>query len=116
MNYYFEPINNLNWNLFENISDVGFIDTYLATKSMDVGDYLFLYVGCQDSTIVPGVYAVGQIITKPYILKDFRYKDAHCYNRLSVDVKIILLSKTEPYILKNEMKLLVNQFRTVQKF
>ena len=115
MNYFFEPINNIEWNLFEEINDVGFIDTYIGTKSMEMGDYLILYIGDQDPKVNPGVYAVAKIISKPYVFSDVRFINSHCYNRVSVDARITLLSKTKPLIVKSEMRKIVNQFRSAHK-
>lgn len=38
MNIYFEPVNVNHWNIFEKVKNIGHIEPFLATKSMQIGD------------------------------------------------------------------------------
>ena len=114
MNFYFEPINNKKWNLFEHLTHKGREEEFLATKTMKQGDYIFLYIGDQDKKIKPGVYAIAKVTSNPYIYT--KSKDQYCYNKLSVDTVIISLSHTEPILSKKEIKSINSQFRTKHMF
>ena len=49
MNIYFEPVNVNQWNMFEKVKDIGHIEPFLATKSMQIGDIVVLHVGQQNA-------------------------------------------------------------------
>ncbi len=38
MNYYFEPVNLKQWNMFNNVKNIGHVEPFLAVKSMEIGD------------------------------------------------------------------------------
>lgn len=43
--YYFEPVNVNQWNMFEKVKNIGHVEPFLATASMNVGDTMLLHVG-----------------------------------------------------------------------
>ncbi len=109
--YYFEPVNTKQWNIFEKVKNIGHIEVFLATKSMVVGDTVLLHVGAQNKKYASGIYAVGTVITSPYILTNS--PEDYCNNKLSVDVRIDKMNYSHPYILHEQCKNFINQFRTV---
>lgn len=110
MRYFFVPVDLKIWNLFDKVNDVGHIEPFNATKSMNLGDIVFLHIGSQVSSIESGIYAVGKIVSKPYIYKN--NPNEYCYNKLTVNVKIIKISKDISLINHNECKKYINQFRS----
>lgn len=112
-NIYFEPCNLRQWNIFEEISNIGHIEPFLAVKSMQIGDYVLHYVGKQDKRYKPGVYAISKIIKSPYICRN-RPND-YCNNKLSIDVKVLAITYNEPYLSEIDMKRINKQFRSVHK-
>ncbi len=113
MNIYYEPVNLNHWNIFEQVKQVGHIEPFLATKSMKTGDLVLLHVGQQCKRYHSGIYAVGEIVVSPYILTD--RPDDYCNNRLTVDVKILKINYSAPFITHEDTKEFVRQFRTVHK-
>lgn len=113
MNVYFEPQNVNQWNIFKEVKNIGHIEPFLATKEMTVGDYVLLYVGKQNKNYKPGVYAIGQIVKHPYILRNS--PEDYCNNKLTVDIEIIKINYSQPFIDYNQMKMINKQFRTVHK-
>lgn len=113
MNHYFEPVNLLQWNMFQKVQAPGHIETFLATKSMALGDILTLYVGKQDPRVEAGIYALGEIIRGPYLLEDS--PDDYCNNKNSVDVRIDRIQYEKPIVPGKECKRIFRQFRTVHK-
>ena len=112
-NFFVEPVNLMMWPMFDKISGEGHIECFLATNSMKKGDILFLHVGSQVPNYKSGIYAVGEIISDPYILHDSP-KD-YCNEKNTVDVKIIKINFKEPYVSHDECKKYINQFRTWHK-
>ena len=113
MNYYYEPVNLEQWNLFEKVKSVGHIEYFLATKEMKKGDYLLLNVGQQDKSTETGVYAIAEIIMEPSILEGF--VGDYCNGKLAVKSKIIRMENSKPIIDKENSKKIFTQFRTVHK-
>ena len=110
MNIFFEPININQWNMFEKVRKVGHIEPFLATKAMEVGDLLLLHVGQQNKKYQSGIYAIGKVVRGPYTLKNS--PDDYCNNKNTVDVEIIKINYSMPYIAHEECKEFINQFRT----
>lgn len=113
MEFYLEPVNLKQWHMFNSVKEIGHIETFLATKDMEIGDIMFLYVGKQDKSYVSGVYAIGEIVKKPYIYTG--NPSDYCYGKNSVDVKITYINYTTPFATEDEVKLVNKQFRTVHK-
>lgn len=114
MKFYYEPVNLKQWNMFENVKNVGHKEPFLATKSMMPGDVILLHVGTQVLNVESGVYAWGTIISKPFILRDDDRKKDYCYNKLSVWVQIERIDRDYPFIRKQDCKVIFgNAFRTV---
>ena len=113
MQYFFEPINLIQWNMFEKVKSVGHIEPFLAVKNMQLGDIVLLHVGKQDKSKESGVYAYGTIVKGPYILTNS--PEDYCNNKNTVDVKIKYISYGEPLIDTNKSKLIFSQFRRVYK-
>jgi len=113
MNIYFEPINLNVWDMFSKVKSNEHIETFIATKVMNVGDFLLLYVGSQKSEISSGVYAIARITTKLFILKDS--PDDYCNNRRTVRAQIYKISFNKPIIDNRLCKQIFNQFRSVQR-
>ena len=111
MKIYYEPINLLEWNMFKKISGIGHIEGLLATKSMECGDIILLHAGKQNRKYKSGIYSIGEIVTAPFIFNE--QIDCHCYNRLTVNVKIIKMNYTTPIISYEEFQRFNKQFRTV---
>lgn len=110
MKYFYEPVNLNMWNLFEKVADIGHIECFYATNKMNIGDMMFLHVGSQVPKFDSGIYAVGEIISKPYILRNS--PTDYCNNRNTVDVKIIKYSPNVPIISHAECLKYINQFRS----
>lgn len=113
MNYYFEPVNLKQWNMFKNVNNIGHVEPFLAVKSMEIGDLVFLHVGKQDKTKESGVYAYGEVVKEPYILQDS--PQDYCNNKNTVDVKIRYISYNIPLLNHEQSKSIFTQFRTVHK-
>lgn len=110
MNYFFEPVNLTQWNMFEEVKFVNHIETFLATKNMQLNDIVLLHVGKQSKMKKSGVYAWGIIVKEPYIYKG-RIEE-YCNNKLSVDVKIIYIKYDIPFV-KTDNDKIFQQYRTV---
>lgn len=113
MNYFMEPINLEMWPMFETVNGVGHVECFLATKEMKKGDILFLHIGRQLLKYDSGIYAVGEIISDPYILHNSP-KD-YCNEKNTVDVKILKINYNEPFVTHKECLSYINQFRTTHK-
>lgn len=113
MNYYFEPVNLKQWNMFEKVKSAGHVETFLATKIMSLGDKMLLYVGKQVPHVGPGIYAVGEIISAPYILRNS--PTDYCNNKTSVDVRIDSIQYENPIVPGELCKKIFRQFRSVHK-
>lgn len=113
MNIFFEPINLNQWNIFEKVEGVGHVEPFLATKQMRPGDLMLLHVGQQNSKYESGIYAIGEIISEYYTLRD--HPEDYCNNKETVNVRIIEFNLSKPYITHEYCKTLVKQFRRVQK-
>ena len=111
--YYFEPVNVNQWNMFEKVKNIGHIEPFLATASMNVGDTILLHVGSQNKNYESGIYAVGTIVKAPYILENS--PQDYCNNKLTVNVRIDKINYSYPYITHEECKLFINQFRTAHR-
>ncbi|EDT75987.1 HNH endonuclease [Clostridium butyricum] len=113
MKYYFEPVNLKEWNMFERVKGIGHVEPFLAVKDMELGDLVFLYVGQQEKSKKNGIYAWGEIVKKPYILRNSTQD--YCNNKLIVDVKILYITYNEPLLNYEQSKKVFTQFRTVHK-
>lgn len=112
MNYFFEPVNLKQWDMFQKVKDINHVETFLATKEMKMGDIVLLHVGKQERKRESGVYAWGTIIKAPYILKNC--PTDYCNNKNAVDVKIEYISWDAP-IIKTSKDKIFQQYRTVHR-
>lgn len=112
INFFFEPINLNEWNMFKEIKSVGHEEYLLATKSMKVGDYILLHVGQQKSDVNSGVYAIAQIIENPAIYNG--NEDEYCNGKLSVKTKIIKYSNI-PLLSHKDCENYITQYRSVHQ-
>lgn len=110
MKYFFEPVNLLQWNMFDKVSGVGHIEPFLATSKMEVGDIVLLHVGSQDKSKISGIYAYGTIVEGPYILRNSPAD--YCNNKNTVNVKFDRIDIV-PIFTHDECKEFIHQFRTV---
>ena len=113
MNYFMEPINLEMWPMFEKVTGVNHVECFLATSEMKKGDILFLHVGRQVMKYESGIYAVGEIISNPYILHNS--PDDYCNEKNTVDVRILKIDYKEPFVTHGECLEYTNQFRTAHK-
>lgn len=113
MNYFMEPINLEMWPMFEKVTGINYVECFLATSDMRKGDILFLHVGSQVSKYKSGIYAVGEIISNPYILHNS--PEDYCNEKSTVDVRILKIDYNEPLILHGECVDYINQFRTAHR-
>lgn len=113
MSVFFEPVNVNQWNIFEKVSAVGHIEPFLATKAMKCGDTILLHVGAQNKKYQSGIYAVGEVVRGPYILEDS--PQDYCNNKNTVDVKIVKINYSVPYVSHEDCAGYIHQFRTVHK-
>jgi len=113
MNTYFEPINLNVWDMFSKVKSNEHIETFIATKEMNVEDFLLLYVESQKSEISSCVYAIARITTKVFIMKDS--PDDYCNNRRTVRAHIYKISFNKPIIDNSICKQIFNQFRSVHR-
>ncbi len=113
MNYYFEPVNVNQWNMFEKVKKTGHIETFLATKNMEIGDIVLLHVGQQNRKYESGIYAIGRIIKEPYILENS--PQDYCNNKNTVDVEICKINYSSSYVKHEQCREFIHQFRTVHK-
>lgn len=112
MNYFFEPVNLKQWNMFNNVKNINHVEHMLATKEMKLNDIVLLHVGKQCRNKESGIYSWGVIVKKTYILRNS--PSEYCNNKNTVDVKIKYIDYEKPLILSKENKLF-NQYRTVHK-
>jgi len=113
MNYFMKPLNLEMWNMFEKVTSVNHIECFLATNDMRKGDILFLHLGSQVSKYKSGIYAVGEIISNPYILHNS--PENYCNEKNTVDVKILKIDYHEPLIIHEDCVDYINQFRTAHR-
>ena len=113
MNYFMEPINLEMWPMFEKVTGVNHVECFLATSEMKKGDILFLHVGRQVMKYESGIYAVGEIISNPYILHNS--PGDYCNEKNTVDVRILKIDYKEPFVTHGECLGYINQFRTAHK-
>ena len=112
MSIYFEPVNLLQWNMFEKVKHIGHIEPFLATKDMKTGDLVLLHVGSQDKNRESGIYAYGTIVKGPFILTDS--PTDYCNNKNTVNVRFDKLCYS-PIIPHEDCKQFCGQFRTVHR-
>lgn len=112
MNYFFEPVNLKQWDMFKKVKKIGHIEPMLATKEMKKYDIVLLHVGTQDKTRESGVYALGIVIKGPYILRN--QPNDYCNNKNTIDLKIQYINYDKPIIRTRKDKVF-NQYRTVHK-
>lgn len=113
MQMFLEPTNPKQWNLFDKVDSIGHIETFRATSDMRVGDFVLISVGTQDKNIQSGVYAIGVILSKPYILRDS--PEDYCNNKLTVNVVITRFYKDTPIINKDSMMKFSGNYRRANK-
>ncbi|WP_312648997.1 hypothetical protein [Aminipila sp.] len=113
MNYFYEPVNIKQWNMFKKVKGIGHIEPFLATKNMSIGDSLVLNVGKQDRNLESGVYAIANIISEPYILRN--HPEDYCNNKLTIDAQITQIQYKAPIINNEVCKMIFTQFRTVHQ-
>lgn len=111
--YYFEPVNINQWNMFEKVKNIGHIEPFLATSTMNIGDTILLHVGSQNRNYESGIYATATIVKGPYILEDS--PNDYCNNKLTVDACIDKIDYSHPFITHDECKQFIKQFRTVHR-
>ena len=110
MQIFYEPVNLNQWHMFNNVTKPDHVEHFLATTKMEYGDCMLLYVGTQDKDYAPGVYAIGIIVSEPFIVRG--REDEYCNNKLSVNVKIVKLSRT-PLMSKECFARYNNSYRRV---
>lgn len=113
MNYFLSLINLETWNMLEEVKKEGHIETVLATKEMKPGDIVFFYVGKEKNLETAGIYAMGEIMTNPYIY--YGKPEEYCHQKNSVDVQFIKFECNEPFITYDECKKYINQFRSTHR-
>ena len=113
MSFFYEPVNLSTWNMFEKVSAPGHVETFLATSAMKPGDMVLLYVGNQNPKYKSGIYAVGEVLTEPYIVKCD--PDDYCNNKKSVDVKITKIDYANPFIEGADCKDFIKPYQSVHK-
>lgn len=111
-NFFYEPVNLLQWNMLEKVNNIGHIEPFLATSKMKVNDIILLHVGSQKPNVASGIYGVAKIIEFPNIY--LGNKDDYCYNKLSIKAEIIKYDKSLLLDHKNCTKF-ITQFRTVHQ-
>lgn len=95
MNYFFSPINLDDWDIFKKVNAVGYQDTFLATKEMQVGDVVLFYVSANQRR-EPGVYACGRIVRLPELVTG-RPNDK-CNGKVAVVVSFLSVPPQAPLI------------------
>lgn len=80
---------------------------------MHVGDFVLISVGTQDKNIQSGVYAVGVILSKPYILRGS--PEDYCNNKLTVNVVNTRFYKDTPIINKDNLMKFSSNYRRANK-
>lgn len=113
MNIYFGPINLNVWDMFNKINEIGQVETFLATKDMNVGDILLLYVGGQKNDVESGVYAIARITSNVFVLRE--NPDDYCNNKRTIKAEILKISYNNPLADENLCKQMFNQFRSVHR-
>ena len=113
MNFFFEPVNLLQWNMFEKVEGIGHVECFLATKKMQLDDIIVLHVGKQSKHYESGVYAYGTIVKSPYVLEN--HPQDYCNEKLTVDVRFDKISHSIPIVPALQCKKLFKQFRTVHQ-
>ena len=113
MNIYYEPVNLNQWNIFNRVSATGHIEPFLATSSMEIGDIVLLHVGQQNKQHKSGIYAIGEIVEGPFILRNS--PEDYCNDKKAVNVKVTHITYCKPYITHEECLSFINQFRTVHR-
>ena len=106
MNYFLEPINIAEWNLFKEVCDYCYEESFYATKEMKSGDMIIFYIIKDDDKVPDGIYGNAIIIKNPYMVDSKRYM---------VDVKIKYIRFDEPIISFDLCKQYLKQFRSVHK-
>lgn len=112
-NFFMEPVNLEMWNMFEKVKGIGHVECFLATKEMSKGDKMFIHVGGQVSSYKSGIYAVGEIISDPYILHNS--PQDYCNEKNTVDVRIDMINYEEPFVDHAECINYINQYRVVHR-
>ena len=80
---------------------------------MRPGDRVLLHVGKQNRKYENGIYAVGEIISEPYLLSGD--EEDYCNNKNCVDVKIIKMDWHRPIITHEECKGFIRQFQSAHR-
>jgi len=105
MKYFLEPINLSEWFIFNEVCNFHFQESFLATKEMEIGDMLFLYVTNEDKEIPSGIYGNGIIISQPCLI----------YGERRVDVIINYIRFDNPILNFDVCIKYIKQFRSVHR-
>lgn len=106
MNLYYNGINLLEWNLYE--QDINSIDVYWGTSTMRKNDLLLLYVGGQLSQYKKGICGIAKVKSFPRISENT--------GRLVVDAQLVKICElNKPYIEADKCKEFIKQFRSTHR-
>ena len=110
VNVYYEPATDMeHWNLFEEIQNIGEIESFKATKDMKIGDIALIYIGNNDYGYENGVYAVAKVISEPEI------DEAEGDGKLRVLLRFDKISYDKPIISKNTFDQYNTQYQSVHR-
>lgn len=113
MKIFFQPVNLIRWNMFENVNAYKYVESFYSNKSMEIGDVIVLYIGKQVDSIESGVYGFATIISEPSKILDDA--DDLKNNRHFVYAMIDILSFSRPLIREQKCKELFRQFQTTHQ-
>ena len=113
INIFHVPIDIDKWNFFEKVEGPGHIETFRATKDMEEGDILVLYVTENEKGYRKGVYGFAIVTRERYYLENKPYDILN--ENYVVDGKITHITKDEPFINFFHYKNMVNNYRTPNK-
>ena len=111
MSIYLKPVNLKQWDMFSNVKATGYVEPFLATKAMMIGDLVLLHVGQQDKRYESGVYAYDRVVEGPFILRD--HPDDYYNGKNTVMVKFERIMYNKPIVDHEHCHEFSGQFRTV---
>ncbi len=102
VNYYYQPATNMDsWNFFDEITELGHIEYFRATKEMKKGDISLVYIGNNNLGYESGIYGIARIISNPkYMEEDNGLYTLHVllrFDKVSYDKPLISKKIFDPY-------------------
>lgn len=104
---YYISVNIDNWDYFDKVDKVGYVNNFFYVNGMKKGDKAIFHISKNEEKGVHGVYAWGTIVGEPKVVDD---KNNYCYGKKAIDIRFDKFSKDKPLMTFDELSEYVNNF------